>query len=383
MYLIYIIKRILRCLFRKVFFLAVLIMLALYLFSGCSQNDNRDPGSETAPTFPQTEIQGETIVQGNDFVKLDFGFGEQTMEGKTGYKQIEDKRQYSLDWKEILQLEPTETVYGPTGHKIYKGKDGEQYILSDDVPVWIGPGNKLDMSLLNCILREEGTGKQIRTFITQSEVDMFNKGYEEGQAILRGEKKSKPQGIIYDGVLTPFTFEGEANADAVIDLRDIALWSSPDFYCYENDAPEIIVVVNENYAAGFKTMLLRESSYDRLDVNVVDNSYRFRAYGVEFRTQLVHPDKPQLTVKEIARMLGWTVYSDGQCLSILTDESNITDKAIVYNSNSVKLETVIERDNEDKLVSRQYDRFHNLISESPYEGEDDEYMQSIVPKKNK
>ena len=69
-------------------------------------------------------------------------------------------------------------------------------------------------------------------------------------------------------------------------------------------------------------------------------------------------------------------------LSILSDESNITDKAIVYNSNSVKLETVIERDNEDKLVSRQYDRFHNLIKESPYEGEDDEYMQSMVPKKN-
>lgn len=381
MYIKYFIKRIIRGVFRNVVALTAFTLLVLYLLSGCAQDNNSEQNSTTVPNLPSEQIE-ETVVQGEDFEKLDFGFGEQTMEGKTGYKQIEDKRRYSLDWKETLQLQETDTVYGPTGHKIYIGTDGEKYILSDDVPVWIGPGNQLDLSSLNCILREEGTGKQIRTFITESEVDMFNKGYEEGQAILKGEKESIPQGIIYDGVLTPFTFEGTADGNALIDLRDIALWASPDCYSYESGSPEIIVVVNENYAAGFKTTLLSEKSYDRLDVNVVDNSYRFRAYGVEFRTHLVHPDNPQLTVKEIARILGWTVYSDGEMLSILSDESNITDKAIVYNSNSVKLETVIERDNEDKLVSRQYDRFHNLIKESPYEGEDDEYMQSIVPKKN-
>lgn len=376
--------------FRKTLTLGLAVLVCLYLLSGCKAPSDVQSGETSSKTNPNTDetatVELNTVVQGEGFNAIEFewnnipGITPQTMEGKTGYKQREDARQYSLDWKESLDLQPTESVYEPTGHKIYEGSDGGKYILSDDVPVWIRTDRKLDLNQQNGFLREERTGKLIRTFITQTEIDMFNKGYEDGQAILTGKKEAIPQSIIFDGVLTPFTFEGQAGKDALINVADISLWTAPDYFVYQSDDPVVTVSANENYSVQFRTMLLRRDSYEKLDVNVVNNSYRFRSDGVEFRISLLNPDDPTLPVEQLARVLGWTVYTDGNCLSICSDTSNLTDKAILYNPNEILLERVVERNDENILVSRVYDRFHNIVEESPYEGADNEYIQSIVPK---
>lgn len=79
-------------------------------------------------------------------------------------------------------------------------------------------------------------------------------------------------------------------------------------------------------------------------------------------------DTTLISAENVSRMFGWRMYTDGDVLSIVSDPLNVTNKTVVYTSDSMGLTSVLEKDEFGNEVVNTYDSNGTLTSSKPFNG---------------
>lgn len=345
------------------------IVLAIFVFALIFTN--KSPESETASSTPQESSSSSAEVEEPnepEFEEIVFDTNP-TMYGKTDYFSISIGNELKeRDWS-YLQLEPLVSEDGAPykyylGHQIYKSKtNGEEYILS---------GNKI-MAISfnpdsngNGYVREEETGKRIHIFGNTSDLQNFQDNWDAGQRILSGETYAPENAIIFDGVLTPYTFK-RGNNTMYIDLSELASYISPEIY-YDELMGYIDIYVND-----FCTVRIPTTAANPMmskTYGIIGDNFEFRSWNGEDFTAwgpVLDALHPEISIEDASMMFGWKMYTNGTALSIVTDPLNATPLAAIRESGDLGIRIVLRVGDDGLRYICAYDTAGNLMWEKPFD----------------
>ena len=351
--------------------IAVIVVVFLLLvieifFSEKQENEENLPSSISHSELSDESISSEIPVYEKEFEKIDFGL-EETMEGRSDYFSLTFSQNMAAENRAALNLTPiienglSKMSY--SGHQIYLSeKDGREYIISGTVAIPYGYETHYDG---NGYLREEATGKRIHVFGNVSDLEAFQKNWESGQRILNGETQGEEGMIIFDGYLTPYTFEREGK-DILISLREIAPLASPSTY-YRETTGYINVYVNE-----FNTVKVPTTAANSMlqkTFNITGNNFQFTSWnGERFQcwVPVIDATDTQISIENASLIFGWEMYTDGKVLSIVSDQLNVSALTAIRDTGDLGIEVVLEEDEEGKRFSCAYDSNGTLLWKKPF-----------------
>ena len=353
-----------------VFFAAILSVIALVIFIivliATDKTATEEDFSSTLPDSVSSSVKSEEPER-PIFEEILFDTTP-TMYGKTDYFSVEAGIEIMKLEEDFLQLEPMVNEDGTPckyylGHQIYKSNtNGEKYILS---------GNKIlaisfePDSLGNGYVREENTGKRIHMFGNTSDLNNFQDEWDAGQRILSGKTEIPENFIIFDGALTPYTFERK-NGTMYIDLSELASYISPEIY-YDELMGYIDIYVND-----FSTVRIPTTAANpmmRKTYGVVGDNFEFRSWNGEKFTAwgpVLDALHPQISIEDASMMFGWKMYTNGTALSIVTDPLNVTPLAAIKESGDLGIRIVLKVGDDGLKYICAYDTAGNLMWKKPF-----------------
>lgn len=349
---------------KSLFFMAILFVIALVFFVVMLITTDKDAtvadSFATSSDSASSDVELENPKQ-PEFVEILFDTVP-TMYGKTDYFSVEAGIDIMQIEKDFLQLEPMTDENGTPvkyylGHQIYKSNtNGEQYIFS---------GNKIlaisfePDSLGNGYVREE-TGKRIHMFGNTSDLKNFQDEWDAGQRILSGKTEAPENAIIFDGALTPHTFERK-NGTMYIDLSELASYISPEIY-YNELMGYIDIYVND-----FCTVRIPTTAVNPMmskTYGIVGSSFEFKSWnGEKFTTwgPVLDALHPEISIEDASMMFGWKMYTNGTALSIVTDPLNVTPLAAITENGDLGVRIVLEAGDDNVRYICAYDTAGNLM----------------------
>lgn len=355
----------------KFILLPIAGIVALIVFIFVLFVTDKKPTEENVPSQSQSETSSTSEVSNPEvpaFEEIIFETSP-TMYGKTDYFSIEAgifTKQINTDY---LKLEPLVDENGVPyeyflGHQIYESQaNGEQYIFSGNsvLPISFDPDEKA-----NGYIREEDTGKKIHLFGNTSDLKNFEDSWDAGQRILSGKTNAPENAIIFDGILTPYTFERK-NGTIYFDLSEMTPLLTPDSY-YDETMGYIDVYVNDFCTVRVPTTAVNPMMSETF--GVVGDNFKFRSWnGEKFTTwgPVLDALNPQISIEDASMMFGWKMYTNGTALSIVTDPLNATPLAAIKESGDMGIKIVLETGDDGLRYLCAYDTAGNLMWKKPFD----------------
>ena len=361
------------------------ILLILSSFTGCK----KEPDSETTDSSSNndnnqtivsedTEEKEDIIYEGTSFTEIDFGESE-TMVGKADYYSLTDYISWGQNDIKMYGLTPViengkEKVL-ETGHTLYYSNTGEYFIISGEVPVAYING-KIYPTMY---LREEGTGKRIKTFNNQMELDDFTSRWKSGQRVLSGETVTEEGTVIVDGCMTNIKYT-KIDDETYFNLYDVFKEINPSTY-YTAGSGEFNALPNGYNTVTIPTTELPQFMLETYGVNLLQTTFTFRSWNggtpFEYEAPILDAKTFQISARDASKMFGWRMYTDGKALSIVSDKLNVTDEAVVYSyKGDSGISVKVEMGEDGNFYINTYDSLGNLISSVPYvdDGAEDEII---------
>lgn len=355
----------------KSIFIAILAAIVLVIFLLVLIITNKAPVEENSSSVPQESSSSSAEFEEPEepkFEEIIFNTSP-SMYGKTDYFSVQIGKDLKEGDMNYLQLEPLMSEDGSPciyylGHQIYKSKtNGEEYIIS---------GNKI-MAISfnpdangNGYVREEGTGKRIHMFGNTSDLQNFQDNWDAGQRILSGKTQAPENAIIFDGVLTQYTFERK-NGTMYIDLSELAPYISPEIY-YDELMGYIDIYVND-----FCTVRIPTTAVNPMmskTYGVIGDNFEFRSWnGEEFTAwgPVLDALHPEISIEDASMMFGWKMYTNGTALSIITDPLNATPLAAIRESGDLGIRIVLKVEDDGLRYICAYDTAGNLMWKKPFD----------------
>lgn len=180
-------------------------------------------------------------------------------------------------------------------------------------------------------MREEYTGKRIYVFRTQDELADAQKAWEEGQAILNGTS-SKSSALIVNGRLIEGGYPALVDGEWYIPLTYVAEAVNPDLYYNNTDARVLTIPLQGCYAGATISVpyTLGSPGVQKMETFVAGNynsNLGESAIGDHWSDNFRTGDGGACYVpaSELSRYTGWYIYSNGESIHVVTDETDVSD----------------------------------------------------------
>ena len=355
----------------KSIFIALFAAIVLVIFILVLIFTDKAPSEEGVPSTPQGNSSSSIEVDEPETRQFEEILFDTTpsMYGKTDYFSIQIGKDLKEGSMEYLQLEPLVNDDGIPrkyylGHQIYKSKtSGEEYILSGNFVMAISFNPD---TTGNGYVREEETGKRIHMFGNTSDLQNFQDNWDAGQRILSGKTEAPENAIIFDGVLTPYTFERE-NGTMYFDISELAPYISPEIY-YDELMGYIDIYVNDFCTVRIPTTTVNPMMSETY--GVVGSNFKFRSWNGEKFTAwgpVLDALHPKISIEDASMMFGWKMYTNGTALSIVTDPLNATPLAAIRENGDLGIRIVLNVEDDGLRYICAYDTDGNLMWKKPFD----------------
>lgn len=228
-------------------------------------------------------------------------------------------------------------------------------------------------------LREEDSGIRIRTFNNQEEVDCFLQSFASGKRILAGETDADEGAIIVDGCFTGIRYEEKDNI-LYFNIVDVLKQIVPTII-YVEGSGSLHVFPNEFVTIQIPT---DSATYQlKKSLAVSGGKFTFRSWNgdkFEYPATVLNEKDMLMSVQDASVMFGWRMYSNGKVLSIVTDELNVTDKAVAYSfdgDNGYVFRVELGADGNQYV--NMYNNRGELITSTPYTDTDSSEPDTTMP----
>ena len=238
--------------------------------------------------------------------------------------------------------------YAFDGQKIYGGVLAEEscghqqgstvyYIMSGSVPMILdrgtvdGADNRAHSNLY-----DENTGKRIYVLDTQGDVDSAHTAWAQGQSILDGETKAQAGSVILDGRLIAGASFTKIGSNYMVPLGQLYPYLYTDSFI--NDNSSVLQIYSNGYKNQSVAYMFPNTSATSSEREVFSiNGSQFLATVVSFpSTQTLWTQYFPLTNSSFSvpayvteAYMNWSVYTDGNVMSIVTDDANVSNTFVV------------------------------------------------------
>lgn len=331
-------KKIILCVIGIVVTVGIIVASCMYLSGG------RKPADSSLQESAQTEKTTTDPSSGQAESEIDTPFlllesKEPTLQGKTGYfDELYQGTQSYLEYKKFADEFCTEDtavegIKTVAGNQVYEtqveGLDPQYFQLFGYTPDYVDQdGWMSDMTLV----RQEFTGKRIYILPTQEKVDEYKDQWDKGQAILSGKESGTKGDIIVNGRYIAKAKYIDVSGEYYIPLINVSEAVNESLYSVDID--NSIVYVPIHRTDGYTTLgvpygATLPGSTHYTDFFTAGDEYG--ATGEPWTEQFQTGDGMECYVpaSELSRYTGWYIYSNGNVISIVTDETEVTDMFVL------------------------------------------------------
>ncbi len=349
-----------------------LVFVLLTTFAPKKQESVSDSAPQT--TSPQENVPVDDLgnSEKTGFDEILLPDGTPSMQGVGSYDELSSIKEIFESNKEYLQLSPVVGEGGapllfPSGHTIYKSSvNNMSYIVSGYRLICLDAMSPTDF----VFLRDEHTNKRIRVFLTQEKLDEFRANIQTGADILSGATIPEQGTVVLDGEATPLTYR-KSGEEYYLDAGVLFEWFADIPLDFEW-SPVISLPVSEFVGVEYVTTQIRGMQAVALGYDGV--SFDFRSWNGErfnLRLPALRAGSSVMSISTLMQICGWRFFTDGNTLSIVTDEANNTDLGIVYTGNRELSATYKEEDG--TWVKYTYDEYDRVVSRVEWTGEGTPY----------
>lgn len=347
----------------KSFILPIIVVIVAFIavVIGCSILIHREKApestpistAETAMPSPAPIAQSTDENAATEFVLLDSV--EPTLQGHNGYFTQEENgeriwerdKQFADEWcADDTAVEGLKTFLGnqvyavPTSAIIGSGNVDPANDETVYIQLYGYSPNVVDADgyVRNTAIwmRQEFTGERIYVFETNEELEDARKAWDDGQAILNGEVNDE-NALIVNGRLVTGARVQNVNGEWYIPLLYVAPVVSPDLYVNNTDAQTLTIPLQGYYAGSTITVpyALRGVGSDSTDTfeagNYNSNLGEGTGNDVYWTDTFRAGDGNACYVpaSELSRYTGWYIYTNGNAIHVVTDETDVSDQFVL------------------------------------------------------
>lgn len=296
------------------------------------------PASSAVPAEPTKEPEVEVAKKPLRLLESK----APTLQGNVGVKVGLDEDGNEI-WMKNLHLanqycSPETLVEGKTtaiGNHVYRvpaeyswGEAGEKNNEKEMVEVQLSGLTPISPYGENqyFLARQEWTGKKIHIFDYDEEKEAFEKQWEKGQSILNDEAEATPGTIIVDGRYLAGSKFVKVENEFFIPLAAVSEFSMlGDF---RNDTNSKTLTVPYSTASGFGVCHVPYDVTKSVDQQNT-NTFKSLINGELIDFQAGNGRECYVPASELSRYTGWYIYTNDDIISIVTDELNVSDLAMV------------------------------------------------------
>lgn len=337
-------------------FLVVLFVLgALYMgfHSNSSQTDTVETPETAAPVTESESSPATSESAETGFVLLESA--EPTLQGHNGYFTQEENGQKIWERDKAFADEWCTSATAVDGLKTFLGNQvyavPASSITGDAVPegqedptVYVQlygySPNVVDadgyVRNISIWLRQEYTGKRIYVFDTQEDLDAAQQAWDAGQVILNNTSDTK-NALIVNGRLVDGGHPKFEDGECYIPLTYVASAVNPDLY-YNDTEKGILTVPLQGFYAGSTISVpysigapgvYKKSTFEAGNYNAsLGEGTDADVYWTDQFT-IGEGNACYVPASELSRYTGWYIYSNGDSVHIVTDETDLSDLFIL------------------------------------------------------
>ena len=182
-------------------------------------------------------------------------------------------------------------------------------------------------------MRQEFTGKRIYVFETNEELEDAQKAWDNGQAILNGEV-SDENALIVNGRLVTGANVQNVDEEWYIPLLYVASVVNPDLYVNNTEAQTLTIPLQGTYAGATITVpyALRgvgsQAATDTFEAGNYNSNLGEGTSNEVYWTDTFRAGDGNacyVPASELSRYTGWYIYTNGNTIHVVTDETDVSD----------------------------------------------------------
>lgn len=311
-----------------------IVVVSIYGSDSTEKPASSLPTSESVPASSEPPIEA---VNRKDFTLLESA--EPTMQGHNGYFTQEFAGELAIDWDKAFAekwatpenaVEGVQTFLGNQVYCVPLSALTEEAPSEDEEMVYIQlygyTPNVVDpdgyVRNTRIWMRQEWTGMRIYPFETEDELRYAQECWDAGQAILKGGAAPERAILVNGRLLKGYTYQ-EKDGEIYVPLRQIAQVVNKDLF-YDNTDLGMLTVplqgVNVGNCVTVPYGILNDKTF------TAGGTYDLGEYGSENAWsdtfQSGYDALCYVPVSELSRYTGWFIYSNGETIHIVTDETD-------------------------------------------------------------
>lgn len=224
--------------------------------------------------------------------------------------------------------------------------------------------------------RQEKTGKRIYVFDYQEQADAYKAAWDRGQAILDGTEAGPENGIIVNGRFIEGYTARLVNGEYYIPLKAVAYAVDKDTFNDDTKNSKVTFSIPTPTGYSYVTVPYSATSVGSTHYNNVFESGNYDESAGEIWTDKFNYGDTNacfVPASQLMRYTGWYIYTDGNIVSIISDETDVSDMFVVNtqgNQSSVEqlksgnTVTKYTDPNDKKLIDGYNDSLNDTTSES-------------------
>lgn len=340
----------------SIIFIVLLVAAFIFIMFRLSNSSDNSAQSEASATKETAQSTDKTVADNEpkEFVLLESK--EPTLQGKVGYftEKFDGEEAYLISKESIDGLATEENKV--QGLKTFIGNQVYQIPSSgDSVPIYFQlcgytlcrvdtDGYIDDFSSL----RQEFTGKRIYVADSEDDLAKLQSEWDNGQKILNGEENGKYGSIIVNGRLIENASFIEVNGDYYVPLTYVGKAVNSRTYSVNPTTSKLYLPME--FSEGVYTI---EIPYQSTAVGSTHTNGYFSAgndspflgdtWEDKFRTG--DTNQCYVPVSELSRYTGWYIYSNGNVISIVSDEPDVSDLFVLNTQGNRSAEAQLNNGN--------------------------------------
>lgn len=383
-------------------FIAVAVGFSLLTHREATPDSAPIATAETAEPTPEPSAPATEETASADFVLLDSA--EPTLQGHNGYftqeengeKIWERDKRFADEWcTDDTAVEGLKTFLGNQVYAVPTSAivGAENVDPSNDETVYIQlygySPNVVDadgyVRNTSIWMRQEFTGKRIYVFETNEELEDAQKAWDNGQAILNGEV-SDENALIVNGRLVTGANVQNVDGEWYIPLLYVASVVNPDLYVNNTDAQTLTIPLQGTYAGATITVpyALRgvgsQATTDTFEAGNYNSNLGEGTSNEVYWTDTFRAGDGNacyVPASELSRYTGWYIYTNGNAIHVVTDETDVSDLFVLDTRGNRTAENQIGDDGD--TIIKYTDPFdptlHDMMEEDGVIDEDGNFVE--------
>lgn len=383
-------------------FIAVAVGFSLLTHREATPDSAPIATAETAEPTPEPSAPATEETASADFVLLDSA--EPTLQGHNGYftqeengeKIWERDKRFADEWcTDDTAVEGLKTFLGNQVYAVSTSAivGAENVDPSNDETVYIQlygySPNVVDadgyVRNTSIWMRQEFTGKRIYVFETNEELEDAQKAWDNGQAILNGEV-SDENALIVNGRLVTGANVQNVDGEWYIPLLYVASVVNPDLYVNNTEAQTLTIPLQGTYAGATITVpyALRgvgsQAATDTFEAGNYNSNLGEGTSNEVYWTDTFRAGDGNacyVPASELSRYTGWYIYTNGNAIHVVTDETDVSDLFVLDTRGNRTAENQIGNDGD--TIIKYTDPFdptlHDMMEEDGVIDEDGNFVE--------